>query len=93
MNDCRRDPESYRQIAAAMRIPDARVLFVSDAGAELDARGQPACKRGSAFAPGNPPLLLRHGHAEIRTFDELAVTQRRWLRSPARYQDEKGHQP
>ena len=65
------DPESYRRIAAAMRIPVASVLFVSDVAAELDAARTAGMQTRLCIRPGNPPPLPGHGHAEIRTFDEL----------------------
>ena len=65
------DPESYRRIAAAMGIPAASVLFVSDIKAELDAARTAGMQTRLAIRPGNPPPPLGHGHTEIRTFDEL----------------------
>ena len=65
------DPESYRRIAAAMGIPAANVLFVSDIAAELDAARTAGMQTRLSIRPGNRPPPLGHGHTEIRTFDEL----------------------
>ena len=65
------DPESYRRIAAAMGIPAASVLFVSDIAAELDAARTAGMQTRLSIRPGNRPPPPGHGHTEIRTFDEL----------------------
>ena len=65
------DPESYQRIAAAMRIPVASVVFVSDVAAELDAARTAGMQTRLCIRPGNGPPPPGHGHAEIRTFDEL----------------------
>ena len=65
------DPGSYRRIAAAMGIPPASVMFVSDIAAELDAARTAGMQTRLCIRPGNKPLPLAHGHTEIRTFDEL----------------------
>ena len=70
------DPESYRRIAAAMGIPAASVLFVSDIAAELDAARTAGMQTRLALRPGNRPPPLGHGHTEIRTFDELTGLSR-----------------
>jgi enolase-phosphatase E1 len=63
------DPQSYRRIAAALRVPPWAVLFVSDSPAELDAArqaGMPTrlCLRAE-------PNSLAAEHAIIQSFDEL----------------------
>ena len=65
------EPESYRRIAAAMGIPAASVLFVSDVAAELDAARTAGMQTRLCIRPGNRPPPPGHGHTEIRTFDEL----------------------
>ena len=65
------DPDSYRRIAAAMGIPVASVLFVSDVAAELDAARTASMQTRLSLRPGNRPPPPGHGHTEIRTFDEL----------------------
>jgi enolase-phosphatase E1 len=67
----KREPTSYRLIATALHQSPEDVVFVSDVPAELDAAHQAGmqtilCVRG----PGDP--LDAHGHARIRSFDELA---------------------
>ena len=67
----KREPQSYRLIAAALHQTPSDVLFVSDVVEELDAAreaglGTVFCVRGSGAA------VETHGHARIRSFDELA---------------------
>ena len=69
------DPESYRRIAATMGIPAARVLFVSDMTAELDAALRAGMQTRLALRPGNRPPPLGpwpHGDAHVRRTDRLA---------------------
>jgi enolase-phosphatase E1 len=68
------DPGSYRRIAAAMDIPSASVLFVSDIVAELDAARPAGMQTRLCIRPGNQPPPLGHGHREIRTFDEVTTS-------------------
>ena len=68
------DPGSYRRIAAAMDIPTASVLFVSDIAAELDAARTAGMQTRLCIRPGNRPPPLGHGHREIRTFDEVPTS-------------------
>ena len=65
------DPGSYVRIAAAIAIPPASVLFVSDIAAELDAARTAGMQTRLAIRPGNQPAPPGHGHTEIRSFDEL----------------------
>ena len=67
------DPESYRRIAAAMELPAASVLFVSDVAAELDAARTAGMQTRLSIRPGNRAPPPGHGHTEIRTFDELTA--------------------
>jgi enolase-phosphatase E1 len=66
------DPASYRRIAAAMGVPPETVMFVSDVTAELDAARTAGMQTRLAVRPGNKPAPAGHGHAEIRTLDQLA---------------------
>jgi enolase-phosphatase E1 len=68
----KREADSYRQIAGALRQPSSAVLFVSDVSAELDAARAAGmrtalCVRGSA-----PPHKSATDHPRIRSFAELA---------------------
>ena len=49
------EPASYREIARALGLPPRRVLFLSDARAELDAAGSAGLATGLVERPGNPP--------------------------------------
>lgn len=67
----KRDPESYRRIAAAIGLPPAEILFLSDVREELDA----------AAAAGMQTLQLVRGpqttpaadHRQARSFDEIGI--------------------
>jgi enolase-phosphatase E1 len=68
----KREADSYRQIAAALRQPASAVLFISDVSGELDAARAAGmrtalCVRGSA-----PPRASAGNHPRIRSFAELA---------------------
>jgi enolase-phosphatase E1 len=49
------DRGSYERIAAALQVAVGRILFVSDATAELAAARQAGCQVRLATRPGNPP--------------------------------------
>ena len=66
------DAESYGRIAGAMALPAQAVLFISDIVRELDAAGAAGLQTRLAIRPGNAPVQAGHGHAVIRTFDEVA---------------------
>jgi enolase-phosphatase E1 len=51
----KKEPDSYRRIAAALDTPIARVLFISDAPAELAAARAAGCTAVLCARPGNPP--------------------------------------
>jgi enolase-phosphatase E1 len=66
------DGESYRRIAAAMTIPPPAVLFISDAVRELEAARAAGMQTRLSVRPGNAPPPDGHGHAVVRTFDDVA---------------------
>jgi enolase-phosphatase E1 len=51
----KRDPASYRAIAAAFDLPPPAILFLSDLPAELDAAARSGLATGLLERPGNPP--------------------------------------
>lgn len=60
----KREPASYTRIAEQIGAPPAKILFLSDAAAEVDA----------AKAAGmQAALVSREGGAGMRTFDELQL--------------------
>lgn len=70
----KREAESYRTIAAALGVPAAQVLFVSDVAAELDAAQSAGmrtalCVREPESRVPNPSPT---NHPRIRSFVELA---------------------
>jgi len=64
-------PDSYRHIAAALGVPAAAVLFVSDVTAELAAARGAGCDTRLCVRPGNPPQPDAADFAQIESFDEL----------------------
>jgi enolase-phosphatase E1 len=67
----KRESTSYRRIAEEMRLPPAEILFLSDIVAELDAARMAGLHTALAVRPGNARIAEEHGHAVIRSFDEL----------------------
>jgi len=64
----KREPESYRRIAGALRVSPSEVLFVSDVIQELDAAAE-AGMRTALSVRATPQL--RSNHRAIQSFDEL----------------------
>jgi enolase-phosphatase E1 len=65
------DPESYRQIAAALQLEPPSILFISDVVAELDAARATGMKTLLSLRPGNVAVDSGVDHQAIHTFDEL----------------------
>jgi enolase-phosphatase E1 len=66
----KREPESYRRIAAMLERPPSDIVFVSDVTAELDAAQSAGMSTRLAVRPGNhvqPPSL----HVSIETFNDF----------------------
>jgi enolase-phosphatase E1 len=68
----KRDPASYRVIAADMRLLSQELLFLSDLPAELDAARRAGLVTGLALRPGNAPVASAR-HAVIRDFAEIVI--------------------
>jgi enolase-phosphatase E1 len=66
-------PGSYQRIADALQCPTDRLLFVSDAGTELDAARQAGCHVLLCVRPGNPSQSPPPGLDTIQGFDEIGV--------------------
>jgi enolase-phosphatase E1 len=66
----KREPASYRKIAATLQVHPKQVLFVSDVPAELDAALAAGMSTALSLRPGisPPPTPV---HPSILTFDEL----------------------
>jgi enolase-phosphatase E1 len=67
-------PESYRAIAEDRRLAPQEILFLSDVTGELDAARAAGMESALVRRPGNPAPPPQHGHAEIRGFQEIAVS-------------------
>jgi len=65
--------DSYRQIASALALSPARVLFVSDAEPELEAARAAGMAVLLSSRPGNAPPRDAGAFAAIRTFDEISL--------------------
>lgn len=68
----KREPESYRRIAAALSAPPAAVLFVSDVAAELDAAREAGLRTALCVRAGDAPATE---HPVLRDFKELCGDQ------------------
>lgn len=66
----KKEAESYRRIAAALRQSPSEISFVSDLVAELDAARQAGMPAALCVRPGAPAPAVG-AHPIIRTFDEL----------------------
>ena len=66
----KKEPESYRKIAAALGNPTGAVLFLSDSVAELDAARSAGMETALSSRPENPDPG-RHDHRVIRSFEEV----------------------
>jgi enolase-phosphatase E1 len=67
----KRDPESYRKIAADMVLSPDQVLFLSDVVPELDAAAAAGLRTGLVVRPGNPPTPEQHAHPVITDFGQI----------------------
>src|SRR6185369_15546567 len=65
------EAESYRRIAAAMKLQPGEILFISDVVAELAAAREAGMKTALSIRPGNQPQDSRDQHPIIHSFDEL----------------------
>lgn len=70
----KREPQSYRVIAADMDIEPGEILFLSDVVAELNAARESGFQTGLVLRPGNLPAEpAEHGHVEVYTFDQVQL--------------------
>ena len=69
------DVESYRRIAAALRLPAQEVLFISDVVGELDAASSAGMQTLLCVRPGNYPQSLADRYQIIQSFDEISTPQ------------------
>jgi enolase-phosphatase E1 len=63
--------ESYRRIAAALRLPTREIVFISDVVAELDAAQAAGIVTRLCVRPGNQILSFPGSHQIIQGFDEI----------------------
>jgi enolase-phosphatase E1 len=64
------DPESYRKIAHAFRLPPQQVVFISDVTAELDAATETGYATLLCIRLGNRPQGA-HAYQTITSFEEI----------------------
>lgn len=65
------DPDSYRQIAAALTTETRSIIFLSDVAAELAAARAAGCETRLCVRPGNAPQTEADRFIQIRSFQEL----------------------
>lgn len=69
----KRDPDSYRAIAADMNLEADEILFASDVAEELDAARSGGMRTVLLERPGNAPAPPAHGHPVIGSFEEVHI--------------------
>jgi len=67
------DMESYQQIAGALEITPAAIIFVSDVSAELDAARRAGMQTLLCMRPGNRPQPATSTHEVIKDFDAVRL--------------------
>jgi enolase-phosphatase E1 len=67
----KREAESYRIIAADMKLPATAILFLSDVLQELDAAAEAGVRAGLVVRPGNAPVTAGHAHAVATDFGQI----------------------
>ena len=67
----KREAESYRRIAADMKLPTKAILFLSDVPQELDAAAQAGMQTGLVVRPGNAPVAAGHAHPVVMDFGQI----------------------
>ena len=71
----KQDLESYRRIAALLRLRACEVLFISDVVAELDAAEEAGMHALLCVRPGNQPQPLAERHECIQSFATVLETE------------------
>jgi len=67
----KKEPASYRKIAAAINFPAAEIAFVSDSEAELDAAKSAGLKTVLSIREGNAALDGQKAHLTVKSFDDM----------------------
>lgn len=73
----KRSPDSYRNIAEAIRTPPAGILFLSDERRELDAAATAGWQTVAVRRPGDPRGARVEGHRVVASLDELRLSRSR----------------
>ena len=67
----KRETDSYRRIAEAIKIPPGQILFLSDITAELDAAAAAGFQTTQLVRP--PGERVESPHDQVANFDEISV--------------------
>ncbi len=70
----KREPNSYRAIAADMQLPANSLLFLSDLPQELDAAALAGWATSLVVRPGNAPVSLGGPHPVIQDFAQVRIS-------------------
>ncbi|MFT4255839.1 MAG: acireductone synthase [Pseudoxanthomonas sp.] len=74
----KRESESYRRIAAAIGLPPAQILFLSDVVEELDAAREAGLRTVLVDRRADYPQPrlgnAAHGHARVESFDQISAS-------------------
>lgn len=68
----KQSPDSYRAIAAQINLAPARILFLSDAAAELDAAAAAGMHTRQLVRPADGTVPAA-GHANAASFDDIVI--------------------
>ena len=66
----KREAESYRKIAADVKLPASAIMFFSDIFAELDAAREAGMQTRLVIRPGNAVSETGHGHIVVESFTD-----------------------
>jgi enolase-phosphatase E1 len=70
----KREPESYRRIAADWGLPPEAILFLSDVTQELDAAAAAGMRTALIVRPGNAAAPPGQPHSTFTGFDQIALS-------------------
>lgn len=72
----KKDAASYRHIAGEFGIPAERIVFISDAAAEIEAAHAAGMQTVLSLRPGNPPAPNETPGSRVSNFDSLMFPHR-----------------
>ncbi|MFJ3974021.1 acireductone synthase [Streptomyces sp. NPDC090021] len=71
----KQDPVSYHRIGGVLGVPAGRILFLSDAPAELAAAAEAGWQTARVHRPEDPPVTEPGPHPTVQTMTEIQVVR------------------